>query len=208
MRKCTNAQHSASKTSRLVASFASGDWRVIVSSFGRSSSGRSRRICSFRWNRRAEQNVIVADDGVAQDFGEAAAEPERQVATDALPEHHVDVRPVGGPVGVEGPAVFDLDVGAQGDIGRVGPADPHARRTDRAPLLPILRGERAHAVLVLDQDDAERPVEIGLRPREERRRRAPHLLELPHQPSRRPLARVRDDGEVGALDLDPVDRRR
>ena len=120
------------------------------------------------------------------------------------PEHHVDVRPVRGPVRIERPAIFDLDVRAQGDIGPVGPARPHARRTDRAPLLPKLRGERAHAVLVLDQDDAERPVEIALRPREERRRRAPHLLELPHQPSRRPLARVRDDGEVGALDLDPV----
>ena len=37
------------------------------------------------------------------------------------------------------------------------------------------------------EDDDERPVEIGLRRREERGGRTPHLLELPHQPSRRPL---------------------
>ena len=61
-------------------------------------------------DRRADEDVIVADDGVAQDLGEAAAEPERQVAADALAEHHVDVRPVGGHVRVEGPAILDLDV--------------------------------------------------------------------------------------------------
>jgi hypothetical protein len=48
--------------------------------------------------------------------------------------------------------VVRLDVGAEREIVLIGTRDPEARRTNRSALLPVLRGERAHAVLILEHD--------------------------------------------------------
>jgi hypothetical protein len=162
----------------------------------------------FPWNRRAEQEVIVTDDGIADDTGEAAAEPERHVGAQALVENEAGVRRVGGNVRIDRPLLLDFDVGAQDEIVRIGRCHPNARRTDRASFLPVLWRERAHAVLVLQNDHGQRLIEVRFRPRPQRRRRAAHLLELPDQLPGAPFSGIRHDREVRALDLDPLIGRR
>ncbi len=154
----------------------------------------------------ADVQLLVAHDRVAHHRRHAAGIPLRQPARERVREHRAHVAPVRALVRVLADLVRLQDVGPDGDevLVAAGGAEAHG---PELLAFPVLGTERLERRLVPGRDDDERPAGVDLGPRPDLQEGGPDLLELPGRPASRLLARVRHDGEVRALDLEPRGRR-